>query len=140
MDNFRVAAKSFVIRDGRLLILKRASNDIQKPNIWEIPGGRLKVGEDPKEGIKRETKEETGIDIEILYPINVRHFVRDDGQTITMLIFLCKALHDNVKISEEHSDFDWVVLEKCKEKLTDFFHEEVDIFNQLELYKLFKNS
>jgi len=137
MDNFRIAAKSFVIRDKKLLILKRASNDVQKPNIWEIPGGRLELGEDPREGIKRETKEETGIDIEVLYPINVRHFVRDDGQTITMLIFLCKALHDNVKISDEHSDFDWIILEKCKEKLTDFFHEEVDIFNQLELHKLF---
>jgi len=137
MSNFRIAAKSFVIKDGKLLVLKRVSDDVQKPNIWEIPGGRLELGEDPREGIKRETKEETGIDVEVLHPINVRHFVRDDGQTITMLIFLCKALHDNVKISEEHSDFDWIELESCKEKLTDFFHKEVDIFNQLELYKLF---
>jgi len=137
MNNFRIAVKSFVMKDGKLLILKRASNDVQKPTIWEIPGGRLELGEDPREGIKRETKEETGIDVEVLHPINVRHFVRDDGQTITMLIFLCKALQDNVKISEEHSEFDWVSIDKCKDKLTDFFHEEVDIFNQLGLSKLF---
>jgi mutator protein MutT len=136
MVEFRIATKSFVIKDGKILILKRAHDDVQKPNIWEIPGGRLELGEDPQEGIKRETKEETGIDIEVLHPINVRHFVRDDGQTITMLIFLCKALNDDVTISEEHSDFDWVELEKCKEKLTDFFHKEVDIFNQLGLHKL----
>ncbi|MFC2135647.1 NUDIX domain-containing protein [Bacteroidota bacterium] len=137
MVDFRIATKSFVVKDGKLLVLKRASDDVQKPNIWEIPGGRLELGEDPREGIKRETKEETGIDIEILHPINVRHFVRDDGQTITMLIFLCKALHDNVKISGEHSEFDWVPLENCKDKLTDFFHKELDIFHQLELHKLF---
>jgi len=137
MDKFRVAAKSFVVKDGKLLILKRASDDVQQPNIWELPGGRLELGEDPREGIKRETKEETGIDVEVLHPINVRHFSRDDGQTITMLIFLCKALNNEVNISKEHSEFDWVSLENCKEKLTDFFHKELDIFNKLELHKLF---
>lgn len=137
MDNFRIAVKSFIVKEGKLLVLKRVSNDIQKPNIWEIPGGRLELGEDPRKGIKRETKEETGIDIEVLHPINVRHFARDDGQTITMLIFLCKALNDNVKLSEEHSAFEWVDVGQCKEKLTDFFHKEVDIFNKLELNKLF---
>jgi len=135
MGDFRIAAKSFIIKDGKLLILKRDSDDIQKPNIWEIPGGRLELGENPSEGIKRETKEETGIDIDVLYPLNIRHFVRDDKQTITMLIFLCKAVNDKVKLGKEHSDFEWIPLEKCKEKLTDFFHKEVDIFNKLELYK-----
>ncbi len=135
MDKFRIAAKSFIINDGKLLVLKRASDDIQKPNIWEIPGGRLELGEDPIEGIQRETKEETGIDVKVIHPINVKHFKRDDGQTITMLIFLCKALNNNVNLSKEHSDFDWIPIENCKEKLTDFFHKEVDIFNKLELYK-----
>jgi len=136
MDKFRIAVKSFVINKGRLLLLKRASDDIQKPNIWEIPGGRLELGEDPREGIKREIKEETGVDVEVVHPISVRHFIRDDGQTITMLIFLCKALGDQVKISEEHSAYDWISLEQCKDKLTDFFHPEVDLFNKLELNRL----
>ena len=135
--NFNNAAKAFIVKDNKLLVIKRRPNDVQRPNIWEIPGGRLELGENPKEGIKREVKEETGIDIEVLHSLNVRHFKRDDGQVITMLIFLCKALNEDVKISEEHSDFEWVKLENCKEKLSDYFHEEVDIFNKLELSKLF---
>jgi|TARA_Y100000310_G_scaffold310020_1_gene354732 mutator protein MutT len=140
MMNFRLAAKSFIVKDGKLLILKRSPTDVQRPNIWEIPGGRLELGEDPRQGIKRETKEETGIDIEVLHPINVRHFNRDDGQTITLLIFLCKALNNNLKISKEHSAYEWISLENCKAKLTDFFHEEVDIFNRLELSKLYTSQ
>jgi len=135
MNNFRFAAKSFIVNNNKLLILKRASDDVQKPDIWEIPGGRLQLGEDPIKGLKRETKEEIGIDIEIVYPLNVRHFIRDDGQKITMIIFLCKAVNEAVKLSKEHSDSEWIPIEKCKEKLTDFFHREVDIFNKLELYK-----
>jgi len=135
MDNFRIAVKSFIINNDKLLLVKRATDDVMKPSVWEIPGGRLSLGEDPKEGLKREVKEETGIDIEVLHPINVRHFVRSDKQTITMLIFLCRAEDREVKLSEEHSDFVWASIDDCKEKLTDFFHPEVDIYNKLELYK-----
>jgi len=56
MDNFRVAAKSFVIKDNHLLLIKRRPNDVHKPGVWEIPGGRLEPGENPFEGLKRETK------------------------------------------------------------------------------------
>lgn len=30
---------------------------------WDIPGGNLKIGEDPVVGLKREIKEEVGLDI-----------------------------------------------------------------------------
>jgi 8-oxo-dGTP diphosphatase len=135
MENFRVAAKSFIVDNNKLLILKRRSDDVQKPGIWEIPGGRLELGEDPREGLKREVLEETSLDIDILHPMSVRHFKRDDGQTITLLIFLCKNLNKNIKLSEEHSEYEWIPLENCKDKLTEFFHQEVDIFNKLELSK-----
>jgi len=135
--DFKIAVKSFIIHNKKLLIIKRHSKDIQSPTIWELPGGRLEIGEDPHNGIKRETKEETGIDIEVLHPINIRHFKRTDNQKITMIIFLCKALHNNINLSPEHVDYDWIDLENCKEKLTKFFHQEVDIFNKLEFRKLF---
>jgi mutator protein MutT len=139
--NFRLSAKSFIVNDGKILILKRTADDVHKPNIWEFPGGRLDLGEDPREGLKRETKEETGLNIEILHPLSIKHFTREDGQIITMLIFLCKASENqldrikNIKLSEEHSDFSWVPIEKSKGTLPTFFHPEVDTFNKLELKK-----
>ncbi len=129
--NFRIAAKSFIVDNDKLLILKRRPNDVQKPSIWEIPGGRLELGEDPKEGLIREAKEETNLDIKIKSPLNVKHFTRDDGQTITMLIFLCQALNNEIKLSEEHTEFEWINLEKAKDKLGSFFHEDVDVYHKL---------
>ena len=129
--NSNLAVKAFIVKDNKLLILKRSPNDVQKPSVWEIPGGRLEVDEDPKTGLIREVKEETNIDIEIFQPINVNHFTRDDGIIITMIIFLCKPLSEEVKISYEHSDFKWINIENSKEKLTKFFHEEIDIYNEL---------
>ncbi|PIN76395.1 DNA mismatch repair protein MutT [Candidatus Woesearchaeota archaeon CG10_big_fil_rev_8_21_14_0_10_36_11] len=135
MDNFRVAAKSFIVNDGKLLIVKRRSNDVMKPSMWEIPGGRLELGENPFDGVKRETHEETGLDINVLHPMSVRHFTRSDNQTITMLVFLCKALNDTVTLSEEHTAYEWVDMSQAKDKLGLFFHDIVDTFHTLELQK-----
>ena len=133
---FRVAVKAFIVNKNRLFIIKRASDDIQKQGIWEIPGGRLELGEDPFIGLIREIREETGMYIQPIYPLSIRHFERDDGQIITMIISFCKTSGGNLELSEEHSEYEWIDLKKCKEKLTDFFHKEVDIFYKLKLDKI----
>ena len=130
--NFRIAVKAFIIKENKLFIVKRSKKDIQSPNIWELPGGRLELGEDPTLGLMREIKEETGMQIEVHNPLNVRHFERSDGQTITMIVFLCKAEDDeNIKLSKEHTDYEWHDLENVEKKLTKFFHKEVKIFKRL---------
>lgn len=51
---------------GEVLLTRR--NDPGKPNEHgklEFPGGKTKFGEDPLEAVVRETKEETGYDIEV---------------------------------------------------------------------------
>jgi len=131
--NAKLAVKSFIIDNNKLLVIKRRLNDIQKPGIWEIPGGRLNIGEDPFIGLKRETKEETNLDIEIIKPLTVRHFTRDDNQIITLIIFLCKPLYKNIKLSEEHTDYDWINIED--NKLADFYRKEVEIFKKFEMGK-----
>jgi ADP-ribose pyrophosphatase YjhB (NUDIX family) len=103
-----IAVKAYIVSAGKLLVLKRIPNDDHYAGKWDIPGGRLKVGEDPMDGLKRETKEETGLEIEILLPIDVQHFTRDDGQITTMVIFLCKPLTKKVKLSEEHTEYSWI--------------------------------
>jgi len=135
--NFRVAAKSFIINDkNELLLLKRRSNDVMKPGMWEIPGGRLELGEHPHEGVKRETKEEAGLDVDVKHIMDMRHFVRSDNQTITMLVFLCKPLHENAIISEEHTDYKWVPIKEAREQITEFFHKTIDIYENLAMGKL----
>jgi len=136
--NFSLAAKAFIVDNkNRLLVVKRRPNDVQKPGIWEIPGGRLNPGEDPHEGVQRETKEETNLEIEVIKPLTVRHFTRKDKQIITMIVFLCKPVGGKVKLSEEHTDFAGLNLNSEEElsKYFDdsFFMEEVAAFKSLKI-------
>lgn len=75
------------------------------------------LGEDPLEGLKRETREETSLEIDIVLPLEVRHFTREDGQIITMIIFLCKLAGGELQLSQEHQAYDWVDVEKDGGKL-----------------------
>ena len=134
--NFRIAVKAFIVKENKLLIVKRSKQDIQKPNLWEIPGGRLNPGEDPFIGIIREIREETGLYIKPILPMSINHFERDDKQIITMIVSFCKPIGGRKKISHEHSDMKWVDLKDSKKELTDFFHKDVDIFHKLKLDKI----
>jgi len=136
MEKPALAVKAFIVKKGKLLILKRSDKDIHHPSKWELPGGRLEEGEDPILGLKREVKEEIGLEVEPILPFNVQHFSRDDGQIITMIIYACKVIGGKETLSEEHSAFEWISLKKSKEKLTRFFHKEVDIFEKLKIEKL----
>ncbi len=125
--NPRKAVKSFIVNNNQLLLIKRADDDVHRPGIWEIPGGRLDKDENMIDGLVRETKEETNLDIEIIKELNKQHFIRDDGDPIDMTIFLCKPISSKVCLSKEHSDFKWVNINKAKENISHFFHKEVDL-------------
>ena len=61
----------------------------------------------------------------------------DDGDTITLLVYYCKALNNDIKLSHEHEGFEWVPLEESKERITKFYHDSVDLFKKLKLDKIF---
>jgi len=104
-----IAVKALIVnKAGEILIIKREINDSHKPGTWDFPGGRLEPGENPFEGLMRETMEETGLDIEVKNPLNIHHFTRDDGQVITMITFLCIVKADEVVLSREHTEFAWL--------------------------------
>jgi len=125
------AVKAFIVDNNQLFIIKRSDKDVHKPGVWEIPGGRLNKGENPIKGLIRETKEETNLDIEVIKPINIKHFTRDDGQNIEMTVYFCKVLTKNVILSSEHTAFEWINVDNAKERLNEFFHGDIDNFKKM---------
>lgn len=127
---FAIAVKAIIVHEGKLLLIKRRLDDVHKPGAWEIPGGRLEEGEDPFRGLQRESEEEAGISIRIEHPLRVHHFTRDDGQRITMIVFLCTSSSQRIRLSEEHVDHAWLTIEEAKERIVPDFREDLERYER----------
>lgn len=103
-------AGAIIINKNKILLIRRSKKD-NWPMIWEFPRGRVKKGEDVREGLLREVKEETGLNVKILNFVDKYIYIADEGKRIsTQYNFLCEMTDENqpVKISFEHDDFMWV--------------------------------
>jgi len=58
-----VAVGAVIINDHKVLLVKRAHAPAR--GQWAIPGGRVEAGETLQQALKREIREETGLDIDI---------------------------------------------------------------------------
>ena len=58
-----VGVGGVVIRDGRALLIRRGHEPYR--GAWSIPGGKLELGETIPQAVRRELKEETGLDVEV---------------------------------------------------------------------------
>jgi 8-oxo-dGTP pyrophosphatase MutT (NUDIX family) len=57
------AQKAFITKNGKLLVIRRAASDPVNPLRWEVPGGRIEPGELLDDCIRREVREEVGLEI-----------------------------------------------------------------------------
>ncbi len=90
---------------------------------WDFPKGNIEKGERLEETIKREVKEETGIeDIKFIedFKETIKYFYQLKGKKIFKIVifYLAETKTQQVKISSEHLDFKWLSYEKALEKLT----------------------
>src|SRR5262245_15949621 len=60
--NSAPAVQGLLVRDGRVLLAKRAIEP--RLGYWDLPGGFLEEGEEPLDGLRREFREETGLEVE----------------------------------------------------------------------------
>ena len=68
----KVLVGGFIFEKGKVLLLKRGKTGFLA-NHWEMPGGKLEFGEDPICGVLRETKEEAGLEGEVICPYHSWH-------------------------------------------------------------------
>jgi len=95
-------------RDGRILIGRRRADD-RFGGFWEFPGGKLEPGEAPTDGLRRELREELGVDATVgrflgSYPY------RSSLLSIELLAFRV-AIGESEPLPLEHDEILWALPE-----------------------------
>lgn len=116
--------------EGKILML------LSPDRGWEIPGGQVEEGESLTDALKREVKEETGIDIEIgnlktVFSNISKRFQPDGVSPIGSIVnfgFTGKAISGELTTSEESLEVAWVDREKVLDLICkDFMRDRVKI-------------
>ncbi len=125
-----VVATAIVVKDGRFLIAKRAPHEKAFPNKWTVPGGKLVLHEYqrlPKTSpthpqwynvvdwvLRKEVREEVGLEIERPRYLCDLVFVRPDGYPVVTLSYWAPYKSGEVALSKDLTEHAWVTLEEAK--------------------------
>ncbi len=92
-------------RQGRVLVGQRPQGG-SLPGTWEFPGGKIELGENPEGALKRELKEELGVEAEI-GPLKFVDTHTYGKVGILFLFFEVKYWTGQIK-TQQHLDLRWV--------------------------------
>ncbi|MBI2499825.1 NUDIX domain-containing protein [Candidatus Woesearchaeota archaeon] len=108
-----VATKAFIYFNGKILLLRESDKykDGSNHGKYDVVGGRIKPGQNFKESLLREIKEETGLNVKIGKPFFVnewRPIVNNEQWHIVGVYFECVSNSNSIKLSEDHDHFLWI--------------------------------
>jgi 8-oxo-dGTP diphosphatase len=110
---FSITVAAVIVKEKKVLLLKRREDEDVYPGIWELPSGKRKFGETSTQALLREVKEETGLSIVVERPISVFEYVVEtpteirDTTQINFLAFLLDPEQGVVINTKEHERAQW---------------------------------
>lgn len=108
---FKVTA-AVIERAGKVLIAKRKKGD-RFEGLWEFPGGKIEAGESPEECLRRELREELGVEVETKELLCSVSF-ETSGLFIELMAFRTSLLAGEVQC-HDHDEIHWVEPENLKD-------------------------
>ena len=105
---------ALIVKGNRFLFGKRAEGESTYAGLWDIVGGHGEEGEAPEDTLKRELKEEIGIE-----PTEYRLFyevpVDDDNEPYQFYIFLVTEWEGEIRnCCNEHSEIKWLTSKELR--------------------------
>ena len=142
----RITSTCIIHKDGKFLLLQRSFNKKAFPGKWTVPGGGLSTDDyinTPKttsdhwyyaleNSLRREIKEEAGIEVgKMNYCCDIT-FIRPDGVPVIVLSFYAPYQNGEIKLDNESINYAWATFEELKNyDLIEGISDEIKMVNDL---------
>lgn len=106
-----IVTAGVIVELGKVLVTQRKT-DSHQGLLWEFPGGKVKEGEEPREALRRELKEELDIDVEVgmIFEAVYHPYPK---YPILLLVYHCR-IEKGILKPLECQDLRWVNLKELK--------------------------
>lgn len=99
---------ALIVEQGRLLAARRSSS-MNHAGQWELPGGKIEPGESPESCLRREIREELGIEIANLVALAPVEHTYPSQRHIRLRPYLCRWQSGSL-YPREHSEVRWLTV------------------------------
>ena len=114
-DNPAPTASALVVRGGRVLLSRRAIEP--RRGMWDTPGGFVEAGEDPRDAVRRELLEETGLRIEIERLLGIFPDRYGDGPPTLNIFYVARAPAGEPRALSDVAEVAWFAPADVPEEL-----------------------
>ena len=111
----RAAVGVVVVEAGRILLIRRGPGAYA--DHWAVPGGRQRFGETMVDAAVRETREETGLDVEIGEPLWIGDILdeqRPPRYHFTVVDFEATVVGGELRAGDDAVEARWVELDEVR--------------------------
>jgi 8-oxo-dGTP diphosphatase len=115
-----------IIENNGKVLCARRSESMHLPLKWEFPGGKTEDGEEPEACLKREIREELGIEIIIVERLTSNRHTYPGRKSFELIPFRCRLAGGIMNI-REHKQVQW--LEKSELRDLDWAEADIPILN-----------
>ena len=95
-----------IITDSGKVFIARRKSPGRLPGMWEFPGGKIEVGETPEQCLRRELREEFGIDAAIGRHVGTSVY-QYDFYTIELMAYRTRRVAGDIRLND-HAEMAWV--------------------------------
>jgi 8-oxo-dGTP diphosphatase len=110
---FKIVVKGVIIKDNKLLIIKRSLHEKHDPGKISFPAGFVETAENPIDAVIREVKEETNLDVKVKKVTTVwTKIIPEENLQLIGINYLCFPLNEKIILNEELESYQWIDLNK----------------------------
>ncbi|MFC5500656.1 (deoxy)nucleoside triphosphate pyrophosphohydrolase [Lysinimonas soli] len=102
-----------LIRDAAVLACRRRPGT-SAAGLWEFPGGKVEAAESPEQALRRELREELGIDVDVLELMH-RETTRVGELDVDLACYACSTVALGPIASTDHDRVVWHPLDRLDE-------------------------
>lgn len=110
-DRRHTTAAALILKESNTLLCLRSAARDWYPNVWELPGGHVQNGEDPRGALSRELSEELGISAVLDLP----PVVVENAEARVYLWHVTNWTGEITNTSPEHSAIRWCTAATAQE-------------------------